>query len=199
MNGNHLWSTYWANGTFSYLKCSFMVLTVILLPSIYFTASSTCDSETWYMKTTTKPMSRAPGYKSLHLPLCLPKSWEIKKTVISKISSNPYSSVMEWPFCSLFSRWANWTQKMKGLEQSPRRKSWTCLKLPGPPSARAGRRHSVTSWDEGQERGKAGAETLSMVLPNLCILLQPCTAGVLSVAPPSHGREKGALKNLWTT
>jgi len=86
---------------------------------------------------------------------------------------------------------------MKGLEQSPCRKSRTCLKLPSPPSAcRVGRRHSVNRWDEGQERGKAGAQTLSMDLPNLCILLQPRTAGVLSVEPRSHGVKRCPQKSV---
>lgn len=167
MNGNHLSSTYWANVTFSYLKYSFMVFSIILLLSIYFMASSTCDSETRRRKTTRKLRPGPQVINPLRLPLHSPKSQEIKKKkmVTPKISSDPYSSVMEWPFCSSLSTWANWTQRIMGLEQSLHRKSWTCLKLPSPPSALAGRRHSAASWDEGQERGKVGAQTLSMVSP----------------------------------
>lgn len=84
---------------------------------------------------------------------------------------------MEWSFWLAFCRWANWAQRMRGLEQSPQNKKLDLSKTAYPSKCinhqRVGRRHSITIWGGGQGGAKVGE---SMGLPNLCICATPCTA-----------------------
>lgn len=163
MNGNHLFSTHWANVAFSYWKRTLYGLHYNI--TIKFSFHGLIYLRFW-------DTTSADNHKMsiwVIIPCICPslERWPI--TFTSSISSDPHSNIMRRPFWSPFGGWVNWTQRMKGLEQSPQDKKLD-LSDTAQASKCVGWEEALRAYLEGdREETGDGAEKLHMDLSKLCI------------------------------
>ena len=166
MNGNPVSSTSWPNVT----SRKWMLYGLHIIPTLLSLFHGLVYL--WFWDTINgdnhKTFVEGSGFEILWICPSLVR-WQI--TFISNLSFDPNSNIMEWPFWSPFHRWANRSQRMKGLEQSPQAEKLDLSNTAHPSKYMGWEKESVNTWgiNTGKKWGM-GAEKLCVDLPNPFVL-----------------------------